>query len=563
MADCLDLIWFLLLLEVIVPEHLYLKNDTVHLSQDHNLTCDAAYFKYHYMDKSIFIGNDTRNQLAQACAHQNLKCDKAVLEASFLHNGSHLMLLVFRDNMRDNKDCWGYLINIWTPTSHEQMYIPRNKSSKTHYTTNAIMLEPSQKYEADVISLPTMVRRKLEYTSLDECGEEMVLSVYNQSLKNLEEKCKGYAQMETNTANSIATRICYEHPKSFSQRIKLLSTLDCDGKLRPVPSVTYKTKNTQDILYVVLGILVFLLVLAVAVFQMLKRGVRYGKCLLFPRRLKPLQRDECALNDQQKSVLILHRPGCDILEKFIRDFAYVLTVCGVEVKVALLEQSTLDNEGGIASYLQRNLQSCDYIFTLLTEQKEEPPLLKHKPYEFALQIISGIALNTNNCSRYFPLYLSSYQETVSWFPSFLLAAKHKGFKIPDDFKDVIALLSPSVDENAIEKKKCHNHIIFKRMETLSKKYLQESHQECYGEKCRKGEVYISRSNLSSIWPSTINSRCSSFTSIACDIKPELLVNSKLDILSFHKSKQFWRNKYYSYDNILTRVKEEDVPFGAV
>lgn len=102
--------------------------------------------------------------------------------------------------------------------------------------------------------------------------------------------------METNTANSIATRICYEHPKSFSQRIKLLSTLDCDGKLRPVPSVTYKTKNTQDILYVVLGILVFLLVLAVAVFQMLKRGVRYGKCLLFPRRLKPLQRDECALN---------------------------------------------------------------------------------------------------------------------------------------------------------------------------------------------------------------------------------------------------------------------------
>lgn len=52
---------------------------------------------------AIFIGNDTRNQLAQACAHQNLKCDKAVLEASFLHNGSHLMLLVFRDNMRDNK----------------------------------------------------------------------------------------------------------------------------------------------------------------------------------------------------------------------------------------------------------------------------------------------------------------------------------------------------------------------------------------------------------------------------------------------------------------------------
>ena len=68
--------------------------------------------------------------------------------------------------------------------------------------------------------------------------------------------------------------------------------------------------------------------------------------------------------------MILNRPGCEILESFLRDVAFLLQSNGIVIKMALLAQCQIDAEGGIASYLQRNMESCDYVLIMLTEESK-------------------------------------------------------------------------------------------------------------------------------------------------------------------------------------------------
>lgn len=68
--------------------------------------------------------------------------------------------------------------------------------------------------------------------------------------------------------------------------------------------------------------------------------------------------------------MILNRPGCELLEIFLRDFAFILQSYGIDVKLALLEQNHLDAEGGIASYMQKYVNECDYILIMFSEKTE-------------------------------------------------------------------------------------------------------------------------------------------------------------------------------------------------
>ena len=68
--------------------------------------------------------------------------------------------------------------------------------------------------------------------------------------------------------------------------------------------------------------------------------------------------------------MIISKPGCEILEQFLRDLAYLLISYGIEVKLSLLEQNNIDAEGGIATYLQRNIEDCDYILIMFTGNSE-------------------------------------------------------------------------------------------------------------------------------------------------------------------------------------------------
>lgn len=65
--------------------------------------------------------------------------------------------------------------------------------------------------------------------------------------------------------------------------------------------------------------------------------------------------------------MVLHRPGCDILDRLVRDFSFVIQSYGFEVTSPLLEMSQIDAEGGIATYIQRNIDKCTYILVIVTD----------------------------------------------------------------------------------------------------------------------------------------------------------------------------------------------------
>ena len=69
------------------------------------------------------------------------------------------------------------------------------------------------------------------------------------------------------------------------------------------------------------------------------------------------------------TVMLLSRPGCELMDTLLRDLAYILKSNGIQITFSLLEQSELDAEGGISSYLQRNIDTCDYILIMFTDDK--------------------------------------------------------------------------------------------------------------------------------------------------------------------------------------------------
>ena len=67
------------------------------------------------------------------------------------------------------------------------------------------------------------------------------------------------------------------------------------------------------------------------------------------------------------SVMILHRPGCDLLDKIVRDVSFIFHSYDIDVQTPLLEMNSIDAEGGIASYIQRNIKQCSYVVVFVTD----------------------------------------------------------------------------------------------------------------------------------------------------------------------------------------------------
>lgn len=514
-------------------------------SLDNKLKCDSHSFESQYVNQSIQPSNETLVNLAQAYSNAHLMCDKAKIELQVITNGSFLLMLEFSKLLAPkNIECWGYLVLIKSRQQLTSFYLNfgAKKLRRKRERMVPITMEAEVSYEVTIISLPTYKQQKLVQNATGKCEMEMLTHIYNQSRENLKEKCSRYSLPTFKTVQQVATELCSTSPNQMDERLTRLLTLDCDMRLQPLIRATRK-KNTEKILSILLFISIFFLIFLILCY-----------CIIKTRICKKSHVKHCPellTQGQHCTVMILHRPGCIILEKFLRDFAYLLTVYNVDVRTSLLEQASVDSQGGIALYLQKNLQFCDYVFILITEGEHEHPLHKHKPFEFALQVITGALFHQNDVHKFIPIYLSSYKQTINYFPSFLLDAKQDGYQIPYDFNKIVTSLSPNVDNKTLKKKKENNCIIFNRMESLSKQYLQDLHDVCYSDNCVKGEKYFSKSNLSAIWGSTTKSRSSSFASMDTGQK-HVYVNE----INPRKFKNLWEKKSHSYDNISTRATEK-------
>ena len=110
------------------------------------------------------------------------------------------------------------------------------------------------------------------------------------------------------------------------------------------------------------------------------------------------------------------------------------------------------------------------------------------PYEFALKMMNGIAFHRNNSSRYIPIYLKPYRDSVALFPNFVAASQHIGYQMPHDINKLLQFLVSTDEEYCTDSQQIKNQFFMHRMETLSKKLMQLPHQDCNREYCRSVSI---------------------------------------------------------------------------
>ena len=66
--------------------------------------------------------------------------------------------------------------------------------------------------------------------------------------------------------------------------------------------------------------------------------------------------------------MLLHRPGCEYLDRMVENLSDMLKSYGFHVNTTF-DGTDVSAHGGIASYLQRNIKLCDYVIVFLTKNK--------------------------------------------------------------------------------------------------------------------------------------------------------------------------------------------------
>ena len=129
-------------------------------------------------------------------------------------------------------------------------------------------------------------------------------------------------------------------------------------------------------------------------------------------------------------------------------------------------------------------ESVCYCFCI----SESEIILKHKPYEFAMKVLGGLAYNENDASRYIPVYLSSYRDIVQSLPSFLNATATFGYQIPKDLEQLIKRIYKRDITNILASSKerhLKDKFFISKMKEQAKKILEKRHAHCLSENCIK------------------------------------------------------------------------------
>lgn len=103
-----------------------------------------------------------------------------------------------------------------------------------------------------------------------------------------------------------------------------------------------------------------------------------------------------------------------------------------------------------------------------------------------------MAFHENDCSRYIPLYLTSYQEAVSTLPSFLNASQTFGYRLPDDITKLIQNLTNRNSMSSSAERETKDKFFIRKMMDNRKKMLALEHSNCIQEYCTKVSFHLLR-----------------------------------------------------------------------
>ncbi|XP_057289448.1 uncharacterized protein LOC130612168 [Hydractinia symbiolongicarpus] len=454
------------------------------------------------------------SNLKQVCHKYRATCKGFPHSEKFTTNDKDKNIFVVGLNMsalpqKARKDCWGVISHITGGNLNKCEY----KSFDQGYEEFYIQYFTNKMYTFNMTLLPTGETKVIPWQSPDHDCTMSVSDYIQNAIQNLY-GTSNYCFNKKNAMSvmNFAKIQCKKHDYSATRVKDILKnnlhvTSECKYLLNKVKANSSKGElERMSVLTIVvvsisLGIVLLLSVTCFVVWRRSKvrRNTQDNDETL--RIVEPTTSD-----NKSTSVMILNRPGCELLEVFLRDFAFVLSSYGINVRMALLEQNEIDADGGIASYMQKHINKCDYILIMCTENtNENMEILKHRPYEFALKIIGGMAFHQNDSSRYIPMYLSSYKESVKTIPSFLNASTSFGYQLPQDIKKLLSRITSKKQLQATGERIAKDQFFIKKMNEHRKKILEKQHPHCIKEYCTKGTCHGSIVNLSSIWPTTVQS----------------------------------------------------------
>ncbi|XP_057312895.1 uncharacterized protein LOC130654349 isoform X3 [Hydractinia symbiolongicarpus] len=494
---------------------LYQALSQLHVQHKYNESAGFVCSKIWFMKKYVNQGKPysvTKLQYDYIRSICQRTCDEAILTVSYTSdNNSRYAYMIGATGLTHerNRECWGYLLTIEDLDGKKSKitYINFDKEQKEIF----LMPLPLRNYHIKLLSIPAMKEPGVQLPYLDQCERIIMANTLTWSRKL---RCnKGITvPIFGSLLKTFIAPICKKYLKNTEEAKKEVNRY-LENNKKPCsfiyePGWDEKTTITTTTLALVsTTVAIFILIIFILVIRYIRNQRR--------RRITSNEdsaRDNLVtlqdfnIDTDIPSVMILSRPGCELLESLLRDLACILTSYCVKVKLALLDQNEVDAEGGISSYMQRNLDSCDYILIMFTENTQEKALPKHKPYEFALRVISGLAYHNNSCSRYIPMYLTSYNEAVHLLPSFLNASTSFGYRIPKDTYKLICRIFNLERLTQTNERQAKDNYFIDRMKSTAKLIVDSHHETCCSINCTKGQLYDSVSNLSSIWASTANSK---------------------------------------------------------
>ncbi|XP_066929848.1 uncharacterized protein [Clytia hemisphaerica] len=195
------------------------------------------------------------------------------------------------------------------------------------------------------------------------------------------------------------------------------------------------------------------------------------------------------------SIMLIHRPGCDLLDTFVRDLSFIIHSYDVIVTSPLLEMSNIDAEGGLASYIQRNIDQCTYVLILVTDySKENEDIIQlQRPFDFTIKILSGLAFRHNKISRYIPIYIKDYEQIFNFIPPFLCASKSNGFQVPMQLRELIHHMTGDSTTNRELSLKLD--FFLQKLKSQADHIENGLHKQCFSHQCLQGEIHEDSSTL--------------------------------------------------------------------
>ncbi|XP_057302957.1 uncharacterized protein LOC130638079 [Hydractinia symbiolongicarpus] len=502
-----------------------------------NKTCNKQAFEEKLKSNTKLVD---ATSIHDECASMYPKCQNvrfSIRVASAINAKEQLYLLATLYTVEAG--CWGYLVNIHYNgvRLHLSKYISQEEINSADFLIAQDKLINEVSYILNVTQIPSGKTKSLSIKKTPSTCEIAAFSFagavkafsncrnppgFSEILSIMSKVCKYFS-------NDVIKVTRYLKQSELTQRHCRLVPFDFPVEEK----LTKKSQIKTSIIFVAIGGLsIFLILVIFKIIRMLKQ-----KSTSANKWLRKSQKGDCAFGKEGKydevlqntatRVMILNRPGCKLLDTLLRDLALVLKAYGIDVKLSLLEQGQIDVGKEMSSYIEKNIDSCDYVLIFFAEHNKEHTSLKHRLYEFFLKFIARMAYHQNMGSTFIPLYLTSYDKAITLMPSFLVAAQDAGYRIPNNLMSLVTRLSGG--KKPIESKELLaklNHLL-NRMKATCKKMESKEHKECSEGDCDKGTLNDSVSNLSSVCTCTAPSKRPSFHSIAIKTKNGVVIQHEV------------------------------------